>query len=48
MNNKRMKTMDGNTAAARLYEAFGFVFTEERDVHGEHVMRRPAAPVRGS
>ena len=43
-----LSVVDGNTAAARLYEAFGFVFTEERDVHGEHVMRRPAAPVRGS
>ena len=43
-----LSVVDGNTAAARLYEAFGFVFTEERDVHGEHVMRRPAAAVRGS
>ena len=43
-----LSVVDGNTAAARLYEAFGFVFTEERDVHGEHVMLRPAAPVRGS
>ena len=43
-----LSVVDGNTAAARLYEAFGFLFTEERDVHGEHVMRRPAAPVRGS
>ena len=43
-----LSVVDGNTAAARLYEAFGFVFTEERDVHGEHVMRRPAAPGRGS
>ena len=43
-----LSVVDGNTAAARLYEAFGFLFTEERDVHGEHVMLRPAAPVRGS
>ena len=32
-----LSVVDGNTAAARLYEAFGFVFTEERDVHGEHL-----------
>lgn len=43
-----LSVVDGNTAAARLYETFGFLFTEERDVHGEYVMLRPAAPVRGS
>ena len=30
-----------NTNAVRLYKQLGFVFTEERDSNGEHIMRKP-------
>lgn len=33
-----LSVVSENTQAARLYEAFGFRFTGEKDVHGEDVM----------
>lgn len=30
-----------NEGAVRLYEKLGFKFIEERDVNGEHIMKRP-------
>ena len=34
-----LSVVDGNPGAVHLYEAFGFHFTGELDVHGERVMR---------
>ncbi|MDE6880718.1 MAG: GNAT family N-acetyltransferase [Oscillospiraceae bacterium] len=36
-----LSVIQGNEAAIRLYQSFGFRFTGEKDTHGEDVMRRP-------
>ncbi len=33
-----LSVIEGNDAAVRLYEKFGFSFNGKRDMHGEHIM----------
>lgn len=39
-----LSVTEGNTAAAALYESFGFSYTGERDVHNERVMLLSGRP----